>query len=122
MQKLLIKVQLVIAISVLITILAAVQVNRTANMHYHIDFSGRLITHYHPYDKSGDASPVKTHNHGTCDITTPVGVIELSLPELLSVVYFESSREIQFENFDLIINCTEGQNLFRGRAPPSISI
>ena len=122
MMSFLKKVQLVLVVMILIATFGAVQVNRMVNTHYHLDDSGRLVTHSHPYDKSDDTGPFKTHGHGKCDITTPVGSIDMTVL-LVQTFFFQSSAEtVVYYSFALPVWGEEGQHLFRGRAPPHITV
>jgi hypothetical protein len=122
MKRVLVKVQMSLVVAVLIATLGAVQVNRMVNTHYHLDDSGRLVTHSHPYDKSDDTGPFKTHGHGKCDITTPVGSIDMTILSVLTFFFQPSAETKVYYSFTLPIWGEEGQHLFRGRAPPSFTV
>jgi hypothetical protein len=122
MKSVLNKVQMGVMAVILIASLGAVQVNRMLNMHYHLDDYGRLVTHYHPYDKADDKGPLKTHGHGKCDLTTPVGSIDLSVFSIQPLFIQAPEETIIYYSFSIPINGEEGIHLFRGRAPPSITI
>jgi len=122
MKRALVKVQMLLVVAVLIATLGAVQVNRMVNTHYHLDDSGRLVTHSHPYDKSDDTGPFKTHGHGKCDLSTPVGSIDMTILSVLTFFFQPPAETIVYYSFSLPVWGEEGQHLFRGRAPPSITV
>ena len=47
----------------LIGIMGMLIVNKTMFMHVHKMADGTLITHSHPFDKSKDSMPYKSHHH-----------------------------------------------------------
>lgn len=122
MTRVLKKVQVVLVVVILIATFGAVQVNRTVNTHYHLDDSGRLVTHSHPYDKSNDTGPFKTHGHGNCPITMPVGSIDMTVLSVHTFFFHAPAETGFFYSFAFAVWGEEGQHLFRGRAPPHITI
>jgi hypothetical protein len=63
-----------------ILLLGIVAFNRTANLHRHYLGGGITITHAHPYDKSADSSPFKSHSHGEEGPFATDGMVELVMP------------------------------------------
>jgi hypothetical protein len=122
MKRVLKKVRVVLVVMILIATFGAVQVNRMVNTHYHLDDSGRLVTHSHPYDKSDDTGPFKTHGHGKCDITTPVGSIDMTVLSVQTLAFQSPDEAEVYYSFLLPVSGEEGQHLFRGRAPPHINV
>ena len=64
-----------------ILLLGIITFNRTANLHRHYLGGGITITHAHPYDKSADSSPFKSHSHGEKGPFAIDGLVELGMPE-----------------------------------------
>ncbi len=42
--------------------------------------NGHVFAHSHPYDKEAESDPYKNHGHGSTDLISPVGSIEISEP------------------------------------------
>ncbi len=42
--------------------------NKAVFMHAHIMADGTIVAHAHPYDKSDDSKPFKTHHHTTAGL------------------------------------------------------
>lgn len=111
-----------VAAIMMIAALGVFQFNRTSNLHYHVDDYGRVVSHSHPYDKSKDAGPFKTHSHGKCDITIPSGSIDMSVAEWSPAILQAPSEEVRQYTDYLVSREQDGLHPIRGRAPPSITI
>lgn len=106
----------------LIGVFGLVQFNRIANLHYHYDERGIIFSHSHPYDKSDDSGPVKSHGHGKCHLSIPTGIAELTMPAdspLFNLVPakpapLKAHTERGIENPEILCPA--------GRSPPSIVI
>ncbi|HDR68646.1 MAG TPA: hypothetical protein ENN61_06290 [Bacteroidaceae bacterium] len=87
-------------------------------MHTHILANGMVISHAHPYDKSNDSQPYKSHQHsnaellflGNQDILFLVVFVALTLKVLFKITGY-LLREISFFILYLF-------NANRSRAPP----
>jgi hypothetical protein len=42
--------------------------NKVIYLHTHINNLGKIVTHSHPYNKSSDDQPVKSHHHSNAAI------------------------------------------------------
>ncbi len=42
--------------------------NKVIYLHTHINNLGKIVTHSHPYNKSSDNQPVKSHHHSNAAI------------------------------------------------------
>lgn len=92
--------------------------NKAIFLHVHKLDNGIIIEHAHPYDKSNDSKPYKSHHHSNA---------EFLFFQNLEILFL-----IVFLTFALIIICEKGQvlfqlltehilifiNLYKGRAPP----
>ena len=113
---------MVAAAFLMIAALVMVQFNRTANLHYHVDDSGRVVSHSHPYDKTDDTGPFQTHTHGKHDLTIPSGAIDMSVAEWSPVTVQSPSVEVKQVFAYLVSREQDGLHPIRGRAPPSLTI
>lgn len=57
-----------IAICLALLVYGSTLVNHMVYYHSHITSNGKLISHAHPYNKSQDKSPIKSHHHSTIDL------------------------------------------------------
>ena len=116
------KGMIVTAAVFIIAALGLLQFNKTANLHYHIDGYGLVVSHSHPYDKSNDAEPYKTHPHGRFDLTIMSGSVDMSVAEWPHPqVKAPSSDPIQFYSC-LVSGEQDVLHPISGRAPPFITI
>lgn len=92
--------------------------NQAIFLHVHKLSDGTVIYHAHPYDKSGDTKPIKSHQHSNAEFTFlqnletlfPVVFLAIILiPYVCEIVYFSQQMPI----YSLI---RIKQN--KGRAPP----
>ncbi|MFO7573912.1 MAG: hypothetical protein R6W67_01980 [Bacteroidales bacterium] len=113
---------MVAAAVLMIAALVMVQFNRTGNLHYHVDDSGRVVSHSHPYNKNDDSGPVKTHSHGKHNLTIPSGAIDMSVAEWSPVTVQAPSLEVIQIYAYLVSREQDGLHPIRGRAPPSLTI
>ena len=113
---------IVAAAVLIIAALGMVQFNKTANLHFHVDSYGRVISHSHPYDKSNDADPIKTHTHGKFDLTIMSGSVEMSVADWSLVTIQVPSVEVKQVFEYLPSREQDGLHQIRGRAPPFFTI
>lgn len=50
-----------------VTLVTMITLNNALFIHRHIMPNGDVVTHAHPYKKSGDTAPFKTHTHTTSE-------------------------------------------------------
>ncbi len=109
------------AIGALLCFLLVLQVvNRSFYLHSHKTASGEIVVHAHPFDKSSDSSPFKSHHHS---------VSLLSLLEQLETLFYFAGfilflGAIQKQRARIQFNCTFLDFLLpqqlKGRAPPLV--
>lgn len=96
--------------------------NATINQHAHLLTDGCLIYHAHPFNKSADTGPVKSHSHSENEllilsiISNPLGVV-LSLGVVIpscSAVY-----HIFNSNSNSLILAKEQYQVHHYHAPPA---
>lgn len=122
MKKRFNRLMVLAAAVIMIGALGMVQFNRTANLHYHVDDFGRVVTHSHPYDKTDDTGPFQTHTHGKHDLTIPSGSIDMSVAEWSLVMLQAPADEVRQTIVYLASREQEVLHLIRGRAPPAYTI
>jgi hypothetical protein len=101
-----------------ITLVGLIALNNALFIHRHILPNGDVVTHAHPYKKSGDTAPFKTHTHTTSELFLLAGlskllvVISIAVAIVLSA-WFYKQKPGGSESFYTFFLTT-----LRGRAPP----
>ncbi len=92
--------------------------NKVVFLHVHKLNDGTIIAHAHPYDKSNDSKPYKSHHHTNAEILFFQNLEILFLVVFLTFALFTLVKKTKF-SFHLIsrhtLTCI---NLHKGRAPP----
>lgn len=92
--------------------------NKSLNLHTHKFANGQIVIHAHPYDKTNDSKPYKSHHHSLFEIVLleslnllfPIIVTSLLLiVSAFKVNYFLTTQGLGFADFNL---------LHKNRAPP----
>lgn len=92
--------------------------NKVSNMHMHKMADGTIVVHSHPYNKSADNDPYKSHHHTKSELTffsffellffflflTLTGILSIQKAKIPDFCYI-FIRKLHFSNL-------------RGRAPP----
>ncbi len=105
----------------MLAIFALLTYNQTAYMHSHIQADGTVVAHAHPYDKSTDSEPIKSHHHTRLEL---IVISHFSLLFWVAFIAFVLSLNIKttfickcsFHHYkeDLVF-------VLPGRAPPAFS-
>ncbi len=105
--------------ALLLVLMYMVQVfNYSCYLHTHVLDSGQVIMHAHPYDKSKDSAPVKSHKH------TWVQIITLQNLSFIFPVFFFffflviAGRRKYYDGFEINALRPACIGLSKGRAPP----
>jgi hypothetical protein len=86
--------------------------------HAHLLSDGRLVSHAHPFNRSNDTNPYKSHNHSSAqlfylenlEVFFPIFFLSIAVHQLNKFVYLPISQysPIQSQYFSIHL----------GRAPP----
>ena len=104
---------------ILIGIIALQLANKSVYLHSHILPDGRLVAHSHPYDKSADDQPFKSHHHKQT---------EFVILELFNLLYLLNLTALTLVGFNTGFNYIRSRyfnvierviNKFNNRAPPA---
>ena len=92
--------------------------NNAIFTHLHILSDGEVIEHAHPYDKSNDSKPYKSHHHTNAEL-----IFYQNLENIILIVFFTFTlRTLVIKvkySFPIITRYTQGYIiLHKGRAPP----
>jgi hypothetical protein len=92
--------------------------NKAVFLHVHKLEDGTIIVHAHPYDKSNDSKPYKSHHHSNAEFLffQNLEILFLIVFLTLALIAYVKKGKISFklitENTLICIN------LHKGRAPP----
>lgn len=105
----------------LVAVIATLTFNQSVNLHTHKLIDGTVVSHAHPYNKTNDSAPIKSHHHTLTEllILEHFEVLFLSLfiaIALLHVTYFTRRQPQEHHHLkSQHIHCASG------RAPPFLS-
>jgi len=102
----------------MIGILAMLIANKAVFTHTHKLSDGTLIEHAHPFDKSNDPGPYKSHHHTNTELLFFQNLEIFSLIVFLTFAFFTKVRKATYTSFvqkGYIASCI---SFYQGRAPP----
>lgn len=79
----------------LLALIVAVTINKVTYSHVHILEDGRLISHAHPYDKSENSQPGKSHHHSSVEFIFLQNLEILFFIALLAFLFFQVSKQAE---------------------------
>lgn len=109
-----------LAASLLIVVFVLQVFNKTFYLHTHLSEQGIIVTHAHPYNKTADSEPVKSHRHtrdqmmvlSSFDFLFPVLFLFLILLRVRDEKGFSCNEIREMRPACIIVK--------KGRAPPLI--
>lgn len=93
-------------------------VNKTVFLHVHKLDDGTIIFHAHPFDKSKDSKPYKSHHHNKADFLFFQNLSILFLIVFFTIVLIEFAKKEKALFILKALNLLINLNLNKGRAPP----
>ncbi len=107
---------------VLIGVMGMLIANKAVFLHTHKLSNGVVIEHAHPFDKSNDSKPYKTHHHSNAAfyLFTNLEILFLVLFLSFAFVLFVKKEQFLFES--KVRYNSIGKSQKKGRAPPYNSI
>ncbi len=104
----------------LLSLVTAITINNAVYLHSHIVDHNTVITHAHPFSKSADNLPFKTHKHTNFEYTITQGFGIFLLSPVLALTFFTIVKKVQYyqykERLFRIVSLKPSQ-----RGPPSYS-
>lgn len=107
-----------IFVIVQITLVGLIALNNALFIHRHILPNGDIVTHAHPYKKSGDTAPFKTHTHTTSELFLLAGLSKLLVIFSIAVATVLFARFLKQNTGGSDRSFTLFLSTLRGRAPP----
>jgi len=102
----------------MIVIMGMIVINKGIFMHTHKIAENTYITHSHPYNKSKDSKPYKTHNHTKAEFFFIQNIQNL-FPLFFLTIAFSPFTKKTYSYFDTKSACISTFIFIKkGRAPP----
>jgi len=83
----------------LLSLVTAITINNAVFLHSHVVGHNIIITHAHPFDKSADNLPFKTHKHTNFEYTITQGFGIFLLSSVLALTFFTIVKKVQYYQF-----------------------
>lgn len=104
----------------LVAVFAMLAFNQSAYIHSHKLVDGSVVSHAHPYNKTSDSEPIKSHHHTLADFLTLENLSLLFLTIILVISLQPLARTLASR-----IRTSQHQDAMlawctAGRAPPAI--
>lgn len=102
----------------LVAVITLLCLNQSANIHSHRLSDGTIITHAHPYNKTSDSAPLKSHHHNVQDSITLRNITHLFVS--LFVILTLSLLPLYNRPYNIVIchKIISDVKHIQGRAPP----
>lgn len=94
--------------------------NKAYFLHVHKLDNGATITHAHPYDKSNDSDPYKSHQHTNSEFSffQNLNILFLIIFLTLPLIIIVKKEKVSFKSITETKHTLIDVNSHRGRAPP----
>jgi hypothetical protein len=104
---------------ILIVLMGMLVVNNVIFMHVHALSNGKFVVHAHPYNKTQDPAPFKTHHHSGSEFLHISHLQLLFFITLFSAILVADSHGIQRLICDHFIKDQVFLCIRKGRSPPA---
>ena len=102
----------------MISIISLLIVNNILFIHTHKFNNGSIIIHSHPYNKTDDPEPVKSHHHSKAELLFLESLAVYFFPVLFFLVSYNLAQKVKCIIFRKNIYTQSYIILHKGRAPP----
>lgn len=102
----------------MVTVIAMLTFNQSAFMHTHKLADGTVISHAHPYNKTTDSAPIKSHHHTLIDFLILENINFLFLAVIIALTIWLLTKTIAFRVALFHASDNPLINSSLGRAPP----
>lgn len=104
----------------LLCLVTAITINNAVYLHSHIVDNNTVITHAHPFSKSADNLPFKTHKHTDFEYTITQGFGFFLLSSVVAISLLTIVKRVQYYQFtEKIFKTVSVRATLRG--PPAYS-
>lgn len=109
-----------VAIICMICIIGLLTINNAMFLHSHILDNGNFVTHVHPYDKSNDSAPIKSHHHSKTELIFLKNLQLLFLFTLIFFIVLDVAKKKSYFVINRVFYTQGYEILYLGRAPPLV--
>ena len=109
-----------VAIICMIGIIGLLTINNAMFLHSHILDNGNFVTHAHPYDKSNDSAPIKSHHHSKTELIFLENLQLLFLFTLIFFIVLDVAKKKSYFVINRVFYTQGYEILYLGRAPPLV--
>ncbi len=102
----------------MIGIIGLLITNNVLFLHSHQLANGNIVIHAHPYNKSNDSAPVKSHHHSKTELTFLANLQLLFIFTLLSFIVLDVTIKKSYVVINQQFYPQSFKILYQGRAPP----
>ena len=108
------------AIICMICISGLLIINNVMFLHSHKLDNGNFVTHAHPYDKSNDSAPIKSHHHSKIELIFLENLQLLFIFTLISFIVLDVAKKKTCFVINRVFYTQDYEILYLGRAPPLV--
>ena len=104
----------------MIGIIGLLTINNVMFLHSHQLANGNIITHAHPYNKSDDSAPIKSHHHSKTELIFLENLQLLFIFTLISFIVLDVAKKKSYVVINQQFYPQSFKILYQGRAPPLV--
>lgn len=104
----------------MIGIIGLLTINNAMFLHSHQFDNGNIVTHAHPYDKSNDSAPIKSHHHSKKEFIFLENIQLLFIFTLVFFIVLDVAKKKSYVVINQQFYPQSFKILYLGRAPPLV--
>jgi len=104
----------------MIGIIGLLIINNVMFLHSHKLVNGNIVIHAHPYNKSNDSAPFKSHHHSKTELIYLTNLQLLFIFTLLSFIVLDVAKKKSYVVINQQFYPQSFKILYQGRAPPLV--
>jgi len=107
-----------VALFCMIGIIGLLTINNVMFLHSHKLANGHIITHAHPYNKSDDSAPFKSHHHSKTELIFLANLQLLFIYTLIPFIFTGVAKKKSYVVIKRVFYTQNYKILYFGKAPP----
>ena len=104
----------------MIGIIGLLIINNVMFLHSHKSVNGNIVIHAHPYNKSNDSAPFKSHHHSKTELIYLTNLQLLFIFTLISFIALDVAKKKSYVVINQQFYPQSFKILYQGRAPPLV--
>ncbi len=104
----------------MIGIIGLLTINNVLFLHSHQFDNGKIVTHAHPYNKSNDSAPIKSHHHSKTELIFLENLQLLFIFTFISFFVLDVAKKKTCFVINRVFYTQDYEILYLGRAPPLV--